>query len=83
MYEGRSGQAAVPPAPARKTGPDVPAGRAQDVRYIAYSPQNTQEIDNTIQLKPPIPEISTAQLRKAQLCFLECHYSRGEARVPE
>jgi hypothetical protein len=38
MYEGRSGQAAVPPAPARKTGPDVPAGRAQDVWYIAYSP---------------------------------------------
>jgi hypothetical protein len=64
MYEGRSGQAAVSPAPARKTGPDVPAGRAQDVRYIAYFPQNTQEIDNTIQLKPPIPEISTAQLRQ-------------------
>jgi hypothetical protein len=54
MYEGRSGQAAVPPAPARKTGPDVPAGRAQDVRYIAYSPPNTQEIDNTIQSKRPI-----------------------------
>jgi hypothetical protein len=51
MYEGRSGQVAVPPAPARRTGPDVPASRAQDARYIAYSPQNTQEIDNTYSIE--------------------------------
>jgi hypothetical protein len=31
--------------------PDVPASRTQDTRYIAYPPQNYEEIDNTYSLK--------------------------------